>query len=171
MEIKDRIIQIIEAEQLTSSKFADTVGVQRSSISHILSGRNNPSLEIIQKILTTFGTLNSEWLLFGRGQMYKTHQERKLFEPEITIIKEPELIEKVNVQPNPTQNKLTEEPEKINIVTKSQPEIISENTIENKSKEIPENNSIKKSENKTESKTEKIIIFNSDRTFTEYFPN
>ncbi len=69
--MKDRIIKLITVEQLSYSKFADIIGVQRSSISHILSGRNKPSLDVIQKVLTKFSTLNSEWLLFGRGEMYK----------------------------------------------------------------------------------------------------
>jgi len=167
MDIKDRIILIIEAEQLTSSKFADVVGIQRSSISHILSGRNNPSLEIIQKILTTFGTLNSEWLLFGRGQMYKNQQDRKLFEQESSAVKELDDKKPIEIQPNPTLNLKTDEPtEKI-----IQPEIQHDSFL-NDSKN---NNTIinPKTEqiNKSVSKTEKIIIFNSDRTFTEYFPN
>jgi transcriptional regulator with XRE-family HTH domain len=167
MEIKDRIILIIEAEQLTSSKFADVVGIQRSSISHILSGRNNPSLEIIQKILTTFGTLNSEWLLFGRGQMYKNQHDRKLFEQEITPVIEPEIFQKVEIQPSTFLQQKIEDSPKNSVDKKIPKEIISENTNENNSNDSSFSKPIKT----TESKTEKIIIFNSDRTFTEYFPN
>jgi transcriptional regulator with XRE-family HTH domain len=166
MEIKDRIIMVLDAEQLTASKFADAIGVQRSSISHILSGRNNPSLEIIQKTLTTFGTLNSEWLLFGRGQMYKTSPERKLFDIDTPIIKEPEIEKAVENHINPiTQNKKEEIQDELKI-TKSKSEIISEITNENTTP-FSEPQLVKKNE----SKTEKIIIFNSDRTFTEYFPS
>lgn len=68
--IKERIEKVIKAESLTSTRFADAIGVQRSNISHILSGRNKPSLDFIQKVLTTFSSLNSDWLLFGRGSMY-----------------------------------------------------------------------------------------------------
>ena len=76
--IKDRIKKIIQAEQFTPTKFADAVGVQRSNISHILSGRNKPSLDFIQKVLTTFGNLNSDWLLFGRGSMYNDETTKDL---------------------------------------------------------------------------------------------
>jgi len=69
--MKTRIAQLISSEGLTSSKFADTIGVQRSSISHILSGRNNPSLDFIQKILNSFTNVNLEWLISGTGEMYK----------------------------------------------------------------------------------------------------
>lgn len=65
----DRIKLIIKAKNLSASKFADLVGVQRSSVSHVLSGRNKPSLEFVQKILTEFADIRSDWLLFGKGSM------------------------------------------------------------------------------------------------------
>ncbi len=52
---------------LTSSNFADKIAVNRSRMSHILTGRNNPSLEIIQTILAKFPDLNPDWLLFGKS--------------------------------------------------------------------------------------------------------
>lgn len=47
------------------------IGVQRSSISHILSGRNRPSLDFVQKILKVFPDIRSEWLVMGKGPMYE----------------------------------------------------------------------------------------------------
>ena len=79
--MKKRIQKIIETEQLSHSKFADIIGVQRSSISHILSGRNNPSLDFIQRILIKFKKIDSDWLLFGKGKMYENEQEN-LFSDE-----------------------------------------------------------------------------------------
>jgi transcriptional regulator with XRE-family HTH domain len=67
--MKERIEKIMEMEQLSASKFADAIGVQRSGISHILSGRNKPSLELINKILEHFEQLNADWLLLGKGEM------------------------------------------------------------------------------------------------------
>ncbi len=69
--MKDRIQKILRDESISSSKFADEIGVQRSSISHILSGRNRPSLDFVQKILSRYRNISAEWLLFGRGEMYK----------------------------------------------------------------------------------------------------
>jgi transcriptional regulator with XRE-family HTH domain len=68
--MKERLIQLLDLEQLTPSKFADTIGVQRSSVSHLISGRNNPSFDFIQKTLTAFPGLNAEWLILGQGAMY-----------------------------------------------------------------------------------------------------
>jgi len=69
--MKDRLIQLLDLEQLTPSKFADLIGVQRSSISHVLSGRNNPSYDFLQKTLKAFPGLNAEWLMLGQGKMYE----------------------------------------------------------------------------------------------------
>jgi len=65
IKIVERIDQIIQEQQLTSAGFADAIGVQRSSISHVLSGRNKPSLDFILKVLEAFPYISPDWLLFG----------------------------------------------------------------------------------------------------------
>lgn len=77
--MKDRIIKFLTHENLTATKFADEIGVQRSSVSHILSGRNNPSFEFIQKILSRYKYLNADWLILGTGLMAKKNEQRDLF--------------------------------------------------------------------------------------------
>lgn len=78
--MKERIQKLIHSQGLTSSQFAEIIGVQRSSISHILSGRNNPSLEFVTKTLEKFTNVNTEWLVFGKGKMYKSKSmDRDLF--------------------------------------------------------------------------------------------
>jgi transcriptional regulator with XRE-family HTH domain len=67
----DRILSIIKYLQLSPSDFAEEIGVQRSSISHLISGRNKPSLEFIQKILSRFPEVNADWILTGNGEMIK----------------------------------------------------------------------------------------------------
>lgn len=64
-EIVARIHQIIQEQQLSSAAFADAIGVQRSSISHVLSGRNKPSLDFILKTLQAFPHISPQWLLLG----------------------------------------------------------------------------------------------------------
>ena len=56
---------------MTPTQFADEIGIQRSSISHILSGRNNPSLDVILKILGRFKEVDSNWLILGKGNLLK----------------------------------------------------------------------------------------------------
>ncbi|MFD2783938.1 helix-turn-helix transcriptional regulator [Hymenobacter rubripertinctus] len=65
----DRIRELLAARELSSTQFADTIGVSRPVVSHILSGRNKPSLEVVQKILAAFPDLALPWLLNGEGPM------------------------------------------------------------------------------------------------------
>ncbi|MEW4924531.1 helix-turn-helix transcriptional regulator [Algibacter sp. 2305UL17-15] len=66
-----RLQKIIEYYGESASSFAEKIGVQRSSISHILSGRNKPSLEFVLKILNTFPEVELYWLLNGKGSFPK----------------------------------------------------------------------------------------------------
>jgi transcriptional regulator with XRE-family HTH domain len=68
----ERILSIIKYLNLSPSDFAEEIGIQRSSISHLISGRNKPSLEFIQKILKRFPEINPEWILSGHGGMLKS---------------------------------------------------------------------------------------------------
>ena len=72
--MKDRISLLIKAKNLTAAQFADEIGVQKSSISHILSGRNNASLDFIQKILLSYPEVNIDWLMFGKGPIFKSNE-------------------------------------------------------------------------------------------------
>jgi len=64
--IVSRIEEIINNHQLTAASFAIKIGVQRSAISHILSGRNKPSLNFLMKIHDAFDEVNLEWLILGK---------------------------------------------------------------------------------------------------------
>ncbi|MGM9786162.1 MAG: helix-turn-helix domain-containing protein [Candidatus Cryptobacteroides sp.] len=66
-----RLKQFMAAENITQSQLADSLNVVRASVSHILSGRNNPSYEFIKALMTRYPRLNMEWLMFGKGKMYK----------------------------------------------------------------------------------------------------
>lgn len=71
MSIVNRILEILEKSGLTPSEFADKIGVQRSAISHITSGRNKPSLEFLVKIKKEFPEIDAEWLVFGLEKVEK----------------------------------------------------------------------------------------------------
>ena len=64
-----RLKNWMESEGLKSSEFADTIGVNRATISHILSGRNKPSIDFFEKLLHAYPNLNSNWLITGIGYM------------------------------------------------------------------------------------------------------
>ena len=71
MKERDRLEQVIESEGMTAKQFAAEVGIQAGTISNILSGRNNPSLDVMQRVLNRFRTLSSDWLILGVGAMYR----------------------------------------------------------------------------------------------------
>jgi transcriptional regulator with XRE-family HTH domain len=68
----NRIELILKTQNLTPTQFADAIGIQRSSMSHILARRNNPSLDFVMKLLNRFPEINAEWLLSGKNQMFNT---------------------------------------------------------------------------------------------------
>lgn len=68
----DRLNQFLSMEKISPARFAEMLGIQRSGVSHLLSGRNKPSWEFLQKMLTTFPDINSEWLILGTGRPYKS---------------------------------------------------------------------------------------------------
>ena len=76
--MKDRLENILQYYKLSSSKLAEMIDVQRSGISHILSGRNNPSYDFLVSILEAFPEINANWLLTGNGNMIETGESLPL---------------------------------------------------------------------------------------------
>jgi transcriptional regulator with XRE-family HTH domain len=83
--MKDRILEFLRKENKTSAQFAEEIHVQPSGISHILSGRNKPSLDFVIKMLEKYSFLSTEWLMFGKGPMYKEAKMADLFSDTDTL--------------------------------------------------------------------------------------
>lgn len=87
-EMNSRLKQFLAAENISQAQFADNINVVRASVSHVLSGRNNPSYEFIKSIMLKYPSLNIEWLMFGKGKMYKDStqqgEEISLFDSQYT---------------------------------------------------------------------------------------
>ncbi|MGB0879380.1 MAG: helix-turn-helix domain-containing protein [Polaribacter sp.] len=73
-EFTFRLKKVMEHHQLSATLFADKIGVQRSSISHILSGRNKPSLDFVLKVTSQFTDVDIHWLLKGEGVFPKVEK-------------------------------------------------------------------------------------------------
>jgi transcriptional regulator with XRE-family HTH domain len=104
----ERILEILKIKNLSPAQFADLIGVQRSSISHLISGRNKPSLEFIQKILQTFPEINTDWMLSGKGPLM--NQESYLNEevsPPVDLFQPEQVIKEKFSEPG------KQEPEKM----------------------------------------------------------
>ena len=72
MAEKERIENVIKSLGLTARQFAAEIRVQPGTISNMMAGRNNPSLEVMKRIMERYSTLNPEWLIAGRGEMWRT---------------------------------------------------------------------------------------------------
>jgi len=85
-----RLEKILGYYDLSASVFADKIKVQRSSISHLLSGRNKPSLEFVLKVIKTFPEVNLYWLLNGKGTFppLSTSQSKTIAPTQHPILKE-----------------------------------------------------------------------------------
>lgn len=84
----NRLSEVIQYYDLTASSFAERVGVQRSSISHLLSGRNKPSLDFVLKVLNEFPEVNLYWLMNGTGTFPDSGNQR---EKKVSVPKQPEI--------------------------------------------------------------------------------
>jgi transcriptional regulator with XRE-family HTH domain len=85
MSIQERLHLILKMHNLTPSAFADKLGVQRSNVSHLLSGRNKPSLDFLEKIITHFPRVNAHWLITGKMSSSTPVEEPEAAQPEITM--------------------------------------------------------------------------------------
>ena len=145
--MKERIEAIIQHEQLTPSQFADKIGVQRSGVSHILSGRNKPSVDFLNKLLTQFPHISGDWLITGQGQM--------LIGGKIGTNKSEQLS--LGIKPK-TGFKM---PPK---------ELKEEKTTQYQTKEQPKPPQIPQIASDESKQIERIIIFYKDKSFVEYRP-
>ncbi|MCD6201259.1 MAG: helix-turn-helix transcriptional regulator [Bacteroidales bacterium] len=149
-EIQDRILSFLRSEGISSGILADRIGVQRSSISHILSGRNKPSYDFILKFLKKFPEVNAEWFISGNGNMYKEPVQTNLFTTKDNEYKTPEHA----TEAKPDENK---------------PLVTRENTNkEKKETDHPAGVPVTISERK--GRIKKIIILYDTGNFEEFIP-
>lgn len=159
--MKQRLQTLLATEKIASSKFADIISVNRSSISHLLSGRNNPSLDFLQKVLVKFPHINPDWLLLGQGSMYRNSVDNKSA-PIINQIPFEENQEK-SVVKEPIKEEISQPVPPIDNEVHAQ-EIIPEYRIKKE---------VKKDiiEQKPQKEIERIVFFYLDQSFDTYFPN
>ncbi|MBP5397985.1 MAG: helix-turn-helix transcriptional regulator [Bacteroidales bacterium] len=69
--MQTRLLQFLSAENLTQAEFAKKLGVSGPNVTHIISGRNKPSYDFLLSLANHYPALNMEWMLLGKGKMYK----------------------------------------------------------------------------------------------------
>ena len=159
-----RLKQFLAAENISQSQFADTIKVVRASVSHVLSGRNKPGYDFITAIITAYPHLNIEWLMLGRGKMYKnttttvevpSQPAAQNNEDNLPLLFEYD-EEIVEVEPSPQ----SADPAPSPAVNPSAPTISSMNTFINTTQSAVK-----------QRKVTKILVFFDDDTFQEIVTN
>ncbi len=87
-----RLQKVIDFYGESASSFAEKIGVQRSSISHILSGRNKPSLDFVLKVLSSFPDVELYWLLNGKGTFPSSSEKQTTITPDAPISEDPKPV-------------------------------------------------------------------------------
>jgi len=155
--MKDRLLLFLQETGMNSAQFALKIGVQRSSISHIISGRNKPSYDFLLKMIECFPMLNIEWILTGNGKMFKSNYQ--------------EMTRSLKKDGDHSDNKSDQDELKksdIQSITGSgKYEIEPENEQEYKN---AQNEGYGSKQHAVNRKIEKIIIFYQDMTFSDYTP-
>ena len=184
--MNQRFNQFLAAENITPAKLAEKLGVQRSGLSHILNGRNNPSYEFIVNLLSKYPNLSADWLLLGKGKMYKdpslvaappsadvrasmSPTDEKTEEVQAGLLDpaepEPNLFDSPSAAPEESDDDLPEEPAEYHEITRQTQERIPVNN------ETPTLGKVsEKSDNKLNNKKEivRITIFYADGSYEEH---
>ncbi len=197
--MKERLHLILKTKNISASKFADEIGVQKASISHIISGRNKPSLDIVMKILKRYPDIRPEWLLLGKGPMiysktldlfddiYNTKSDNLNYinedpkninhEDLKSTLDTSKKIDNVDLQNSENENKKKEFDnimnQKDNDNTTNQiklQEDIATSEEQNNIKTFKKENRNNNSIINSEKEIDKIIIFYTDHTFSWYNP-
>ena len=112
-----RLQQFLSAENISQAQFADEIGVARASVSHIIAGRNKPGFDFIQSMALHYPALNLDWLISGKGRMYRDgvpapqtqtqFVEGQLFETSAEDDREPESPVEVKSKPDDSKQGAT----------------------------------------------------------------
>ena len=102
----DRINLILKAKNITARQFAEEIGIQPSGMSHILSGRNNPSLDFVMKVIRRYPEIDIQWLMFGKGEMYESASRRNMYQQQplqTSPVSQPQSTVSKDVKPSAIQ--------------------------------------------------------------------
>ena len=172
--MKDRINQFLAHESISPAEFADKIGVQRSSVSHVLNGRNYPSAAFIQKMLSSYKSLNPRWLLLGEGAMFEAKSGQA---KDNTLLQfSPETVE-VKAQISPISAPIPADPapipeSQIHKPLPSEEQYVTPADPVSPVQALPQPNVTELMlPVLPEKEVERIVLFHKDKTFTAYTPS
>ncbi len=165
--MKDRIAHIMRAKNLKASDFATLLGIQPSAVSHILAGRNNPSLEFVKKIKETFPEYNLDWIVFGTGPMTLSEPFRDSFKEALKNTVSDGEDSSVDV--DPTLTKPQYEETQISLFPQQDPMTPAPQTAAKNEDDAPSPSAFPLS-NLINSDIKSIIVLYNDGTFENFDP-
>jgi transcriptional regulator with XRE-family HTH domain len=179
--MKGRIEILLEEKKLTQAAFADMIGVGRSSITHLIKGRDKFSNVIASNTLLTFPEINPVWLLKGEGDMYKpSYLKREIPNNEEFTNKDDSLITEKQLNQEPKikndftfknvnmDESLSFQELNIPVQDREKEEIFKPDTVKTQENVLENNES--EINNRNNKKIEKVMFFYTDQTFEEYYP-
>lgn len=186
----DRIKLIMEYVQMLPAAFAETIGIGRSNLTHIFSGRNQPSLDLVKKILKAFPEIHPEWLILGMGNMLReennietqtekvsmSYPAKPVLEHQTDLFEN--MLEETVTSEEPLPTKQTTEKKEIPPVDKSKqpartPSVSKKISVKQPKSNISTPASIHNriSDSQDDKKITKIIFFFEDHSFEIYTPD
>lgn len=172
----------MQAKNITAKQFAEEIGIQPSGMSHIMSGRNNPSLEFVNKVIRRYPEIDANWLLLGKGEMYASGAVESpavssptLFAPPAPSpapapIPAPVMEPEPTYEPQAKEMPMAIEEEKKGVFVEEKPVDLQEIT----SSELEQENETQKEKPapivSDGRRLLKILFFYDDHTFEEYHP-
>ena len=152
--MKDRIRQIMESQHMTQQVFADYIGLAPATLSSIFNGRTRPTLNVVEAIKKKIPNINTDWLMFGSGEMYLPENTPDLTSGDTPSNGQLSMFD-FDASPSPTPQNGVPAPQNINSVKYTHPEIVREEL---------------KIIDKPQRRVQEIRVFYDDQTWETFVP-
>ncbi len=160
MAEKERIDKVMQMEGMNSAVFANAIGIQGSTLSHILNGRNNPSLSVLQSILNRFPNISPEWLIMGQGSVERAVKQSQA--PTLFDSIDESTTKSTIYKPIIDENKVP-----VFSTNQQKSTIAPEIPVQSVQNQSTQNIQVPQIENSGKS-VKKIIVYYTDNTFQEF---
>lgn len=159
MAEKERIEKVMQLESMNSAVFAAAINIQGSTLSHILNGRNNPSLTVLQSILNRFPNISPEWLIMGQGPVERSSKQSQM--PSLFPTEDESVSKSATLE-----LKLVEKNDAVFSTIQQKTVIAPEVSVQPVQEQLP--SQLFSQTEQTKRGVRKIIVYYTDNTFQEF---
>jgi len=164
--MEDRIRKFMEYKGISPSELADSIGVQRSNVTHVLKSRNKPSFQFIEKMLQVYPELNAKWLLLGTGSMIETTVKNRTLFDQLTETKTVE-----NHREDKAETKLLPKESTVSVSETNEIIVPPVTPPPTSTEKVSTDKVIQDQFFSQEKPIERLIVFFKDQTFKVYNPS